>query len=86
MTDTARLSLNLITVDHWSLGEAVERCAAAGIEWVAPWRHQYEDAAARSCLAIIREHSARIDGIKISLLDEQREIDFRARLPEGVRL
>jgi hypothetical protein len=44
------------------------------------------DRAADSCLAIIREHAARIDGIKISLLDEQREIDFRARLPEGVRL
>jgi sugar phosphate isomerase/epimerase len=43
--DPARLSLNLITVDHWSLPEAVERCAAAGIGWVAPWRHQYEDAA-----------------------------------------
>jgi sugar phosphate isomerase/epimerase len=43
--DPARLSLNLITVDHWSLPEAVERCAAAGIGWVAPWRHQYDDAA-----------------------------------------
>jgi sugar phosphate isomerase/epimerase len=42
--DPARLSLNLITVDHWSLPEAVERCAAAGVGWVAPWRHQYEDA------------------------------------------
>jgi sugar phosphate isomerase/epimerase len=38
--DPARLSLNLITVDHWSLAEAAERCAAAGIGWVAPWRHQ----------------------------------------------
>jgi sugar phosphate isomerase/epimerase len=44
--DRARLSLNLITVDHWSLPEAVDRCADAGIGWVAPWRHQYEDAAA----------------------------------------
>jgi sugar phosphate isomerase/epimerase len=42
--DPARLSLNLITVDHWSLVEAVERCAAAGIGWVAPWRHQFGDA------------------------------------------
>jgi sugar phosphate isomerase/epimerase len=44
--DPARLSLNLMTVDHWSLAEAVERCAAAGIGTVAPWRHQYDDAAA----------------------------------------
>jgi sugar phosphate isomerase/epimerase len=44
VTDPARLSLNLITVDHWGLPEAVEHCAAAGIRWVAPWRHQYADA------------------------------------------
>jgi sugar phosphate isomerase/epimerase len=44
VTDPARLSLNLITVDHWSLAEAVGHCAAAGIRWVAPWRHQYADA------------------------------------------
>lgn len=43
MTDPARLSLNLITVDHWSLAEAVERCAAAGIGTVGPWRHQLID-------------------------------------------
>ncbi len=47
MTALARLSLNLITVDHWSLPEAVERCAAAGIATVAPWRHQLDEDSAR---------------------------------------
>jgi sugar phosphate isomerase/epimerase len=46
VTGAERLSLNLITVDRWSLPEAAERCAAAGIGWVAPWRHQYADAGA----------------------------------------
>jgi sugar phosphate isomerase/epimerase len=45
--DPARLSLNLITVDHWSLPEAVERCAAAEIGTVAPWRHQLAADSAR---------------------------------------
>ena len=40
MIDPARLSLNLMTVDHLALPEAVEHAAAAGIRWVAPWRHQ----------------------------------------------
>nr|MBA2298009.1 sugar phosphate isomerase/epimerase [Actinomycetota bacterium] len=39
-TDLSRLSLNQITVDHVSLEEAVEACAAAGITWIAPWRHK----------------------------------------------
>jgi sugar phosphate isomerase/epimerase len=51
VTDPERLSLNLITVDHWSLPEAVERCAAAGITTIAPWRHQLGGDSAR----VIRE-------------------------------
>ena len=44
------------------------------------------DAATESVLTIIREHAARIDGIKVSLLDADREIALRRVLPEGVRL
>jgi sugar phosphate isomerase/epimerase len=51
---TAPLSLNLITVDHWELPEAVERCAAAGIDWVAPWRHQLADIGADAAAQAIR--------------------------------
>lgn len=37
-------------------------------------------------LALIEENPARVDGIKISLLDQAHEESFRARLPAGVRL
>jgi Protein of unknown function (DUF993) len=37
-------------------------------------------------LDLITENPAKVDGIKISLLDEAHEVAFRARLPEGVRL
>lgn len=37
-------------------------------------------------LDIITRHAAKIDGIKISLLDQAHEEAFRARLPKGVRL
>jgi Protein of unknown function (DUF993) len=39
-----------------------------------------------SVLALIREHASKIDGIKVSLLDAEREIALRAKLPEGVKL
>lgn len=42
-----RLSLNLITVDGWSLEEALEGCGRAGIETVGLWRSQLGDGAAR---------------------------------------
>ncbi len=38
------------------------------------------------CLGIIREHRTNVDGIKVSLLDAQREVEMRSRLPEGVRM
>jgi hypothetical protein len=37
-------------------------------------------------LSLIAENPARVDGIKISLLDQAHEEAFRARLPAGVRL
>jgi hypothetical protein len=39
-----------------------------------------------TCLGIIRENSAKVDGVKISLLDKQKEIVMRRQLPEGVRM
>jgi hypothetical protein len=39
-----------------------------------------------NCLAIIRANHAKIDGIKISLLDAELEISMRRRLPAGVRM
>src|SRR5216110_3669737 len=44
------------------------------------------DEAMNACLAIICEHRAKIDGIKVSLLDAEREIALRRRLPDGVRM
>jgi hypothetical protein len=43
-------------------------------------------AASDTVLAIIEANAAKVDGIKISLLDQAHEEAFRARLPEGVRL
>ena len=37
-------------------------------------------------LQVIADHSAKVDGIKVSMLDEAHEVDMRRRLPDGVRL
>ena len=38
------------------------------------------------CLAVLRQHAAKVDGIKISLLDKDKEIVMRRNLPKGVRM
>jgi predicted dehydrogenase len=50
------------------------------------WGTRDLDSAMDACLEIIREHRAKIDGIKMSLLDAERELALRRRLPDGVRL
>jgi sugar phosphate isomerase/epimerase len=49
--DQSRLSLNLITVDGWSLDEALDGCARAGIGAVGVWRSQLGDGAAERVAA-----------------------------------
>jgi len=39
-----------------------------------------------NCLTIIGENQAKVDGVKLSLLDKQREIDMRRRLPATVKM
>ncbi|TQS75913.1 dihydrodipicolinate synthase family protein [Ornithinibacillus gellani] len=50
------------------------------------WGHEDIDQAMAVCLRIIRENEKKIDGIKISLLDKQREIEMRRLLPETVNM
>jgi hypothetical protein len=44
------------------------------------------DEAARTVLALVHAHADRVDGIKVSLLDQAREVALRRLLPTGVRL
>jgi hypothetical protein len=39
-----------------------------------------------TCLEILHSHADKIDGIKISLLDKNKEIEMRRKLPRGVRM
>jgi len=42
--------------------------------------------AAETMLAVIADNAAKVDGVKVSLLDDAREIALRRRLPDGVKL
>ena len=50
------------------------------------WGSSELPAATEVCLSILSEHSDRVDGIKVSLLDKDHEISMRRRLPRGVRM
>ena len=50
------------------------------------WGHTSIPDAMATCLQVITANAAKVDGIKISLLDKAREIQMRRRLPRGVRM
>jgi hypothetical protein len=64
---------------HW-LGEMFDP-ALAGY-----WGSPDVSVAMDTALAVIAAHADKVDGIKISLLDKDREIAMRRRLPPGVRM
>jgi hypothetical protein len=64
---------------HW-LGEMFDP-ALAGY-WGSPDHTQ----AMRTAVAIINAHAAKVDGVKISLLDKEKEIVMRSQLAKGVRM
>ncbi|MEV0221676.1 dihydrodipicolinate synthase family protein [Streptomyces sp. NPDC050704] len=64
------------------------------LHWLGPmfdpaldgyWGSSDLDAATDTFLEVIAAHPDKVDGIKVSLLDAQREVDLRRRLPDGVR-
>jgi len=50
------------------------------------WGSADLEQAMNTALGIIQAHSQKVDGIKISLLDKDKEIAMRRRLPPGVRM
>jgi hypothetical protein len=49
------------------------------------WGHADHIAAMDVCIDIVADNAAKVDGVKLSLLDKDKEIRMRRRLPQGVR-
>lgn len=64
---------------HW-LGEMFDP-ALAGY-----WGHDAHEEAMQVCVDVIRRNAVKVDGIKVSLLDKEKEVAMRRMLPRGVRM
>ena len=65
------------------------------LHWLGPmfdptlegyWGSSTIPEATENCLSIIRSHKEKIDGIKISLLNAELEVNMRRQLPFGIRM
>lgn len=64
---------------HW-LGEAFDPSLRGY------WGGKTVEECMAVCLDVIRENQRSVDGVKISLLDDAREVEMRRLLPPGVRM
>ena len=64
---------------HW-LGDMFDP------ELAGYWASRDVDTAMETVLELIRSHAGRIEGIKISLLEQRHEEKLRAALPDGVKM
>lgn len=92
LAKAARSPADFAAVYKRVLGEAEHPVI---IHWLGPmfdpalagyWGSNDIPKAMASCLEVMADNAAKIEGIKISLLDKQLEIDMRRRLPKGIRM
>ena len=63
MAETARLSLNQITVASWSVSQAVEGCVRHGIPSIALWRHKIAETGLASCVRLVRDAGLHVSSV-----------------------
>jgi sugar phosphate isomerase/epimerase len=58
-----RLSLNQITTRRWSLPEAVEGCAAAGVQWIGLWRDKVAEVGVEAAARLVGDAGLRVSSL-----------------------
>lgn len=93
-----RLGLNTATVRGTDLLGMVDACARAGVPWIAPWRHQFEEVRVEDAARAVRQAGMRVsslcrggffpaateDARRKALDDNRRAIDEAATLGTDV--
>ena len=61
--DLSRLSLNQYTTKPWTLKEAVEGCAAAGLGWIGLWRDKVHEQGVQQSARLVRAAGLRVSSL-----------------------
>jgi sugar phosphate isomerase/epimerase len=85
-TDLARLSLNQATTQRWSLREAVEGCARAGIPRIGLWRDKVAEVGTREAARLVRDAGLKVSSLcRGGFFPAPTAAERRARLDDNRR-
>jgi sugar phosphate isomerase/epimerase len=86
LQDFQRLSLNQITTDRWSLKEAADGCARAGVPWIGLWRHKVADAGLSESRRIVRDAGLKVSSLcRGGMFPAATAAERRARMDDNRR-
>ena len=63
LPDLSALSLNQITINRWSLPEALEGCRRHGIGWIGVWRDKVAECGLDQAAALVRDSGLRVSSL-----------------------
>lgn len=86
LTDLSRLSLNQATTQRWSLREAVEGCARAGIPALGVWRDKLAEAGLAPAARLLRDAGLRVSSVcRGGMFPAASAAERRARIEDNRR-
>lgn len=86
LTDLSRLSLNTATTQHWSVAEAVDGCARAGIPWISLWRDSVAEVGVAESAQLVRDAGMRIASLcRGGLFPAATAAERKTRIDDNLR-
>jgi hypothetical protein len=72
--DPSRLSLNQKTTNNWSVREAAEGCARAGIGLIGLWRDKVSETGLSESVRVVRDAGLRVSAEMVEVLEERPDL------------
>lgn len=86
MADLARLSLNQITTERWSLPEAIDGCLRHGIPSIAFWRHKIQETGLQRASALVKDTGIHVSSVcRGGMFPALSAAERRVRVEDNVR-
>jgi sugar phosphate isomerase/epimerase len=85
-SDTSRLSLNQYTTFNWTVKEAVEGCAKAGLQWIGLWRDKVAAQGLEQSAKLVREAGLKVSSLcRGGMFPAATEAERKKRIEDNFR-
>jgi sugar phosphate isomerase/epimerase len=86
LADIARLSLNQRTIERWSVRQAVEGCARAGVPAIGLWRDKVAEAGLQASARLVRDAGLRVSSLcRGGMFPAATAVERRERIDDNRR-